>query len=72
MAKETWKTKARNSKYITHELLRAIEAAHDKLAKYYNKTGGDTSAFYNLGARSKHLTSSLTIGGPLSAGQAGS
>ena len=57
---------------MTHELLRAIEAAHDKLAKYYNKTGGDTSAFYNLGARSKHLTSSLTIGGPLSAGQAGS
>ena len=54
MAKETWKTKARNSKYMTHELLRAIEAAHDKLAKYYNKTGGDTSAFYNLGARSKH------------------
>jgi hypothetical protein len=35
---------------MTHELLRAIEAAHDKLAKYYNKTEGDTSAFYNLSA----------------------
>ena len=35
---------------MTHELLRAIEAAHDKLAKYYYKTEGDTGTFYNLGA----------------------
>ena len=35
---------------MTHELLRAIEAAHDKLAKYYNKTEGDPGTFCNLGA----------------------
>ena len=33
---------------MTHELLWAIEAAHDKLAKYYNETEGDTSAFITL------------------------
>jgi hypothetical protein len=48
-AKETWKTKARNSKYAD-ELLRAIEAAHNKLAEYYGKTDGDSGTFYNLGA----------------------
>jgi hypothetical protein len=47
-AKETWKAKARNSKYAD-ELLRGIEAAHDKLAEYYGKTEGDTGTFYNLG-----------------------
>jgi hypothetical protein len=49
VAKETWKTKARNSKYAD-ELLRAIEAAHNKLAEYYGKTDGDSGTFYNLGA----------------------
>ena len=48
-AKETWKTKARNSKYAD-ELLRAIEAAHNKLAEYYGKTDGDSGTFYNLDA----------------------
>jgi len=49
VAKETWKTKARNSKYAD-ELLRAIEAAHNKLAEYYGKTDGDSGTFYNLAA----------------------
>jgi hypothetical protein len=39
------KTKARN------ELLRAIEAAHDKLVmRYSKKIEGNTGTFYSLGA----------------------
>jgi len=71
MAKETWKTKARNSKYAYDSW--ATSANDDKLAKYYNKTEGDTGIFYNLGATlnpstklssiwSKHLISSLLEG----------
>jgi hypothetical protein len=44
-AKEASKTEARN------ELLRAIEAAHDKLIMCYSKKiEGDTGTFYSLGA----------------------
>jgi hypothetical protein len=44
---------------MTHELLRAIEAAHDKLAyKYYGKTEG-TGTFYNIGATLNHIDEAI-------------
>jgi hypothetical protein len=44
---DIWRARAHRSKHA-EELVRAIDAAREKLAEYYGKTDGVTGTFYNL------------------------